>query len=305
MLPLFPNPAYRKPAGMTQGSPRVQPTPRPIETTRAEEKPARDVDKLNRDLEQRKRIEVSQARAVAPAAESRRPVSKVLDTGPTDPMHEKERAARDLQDRKRAEEVEREERRAAQEAAAERVLEEGRRRRAAEVERKRIAAQKAEERERQLVATPKLEVQPEIQPTQNVETGGSIAGGVAICVVVITAANLVGFLAGKFSAIYLPSDSFPTSLRDWTFLIPIAVGLSYGVGTLFGNAIKAADALGWRFSAYVIWPGFLIGFCFINGLSSKAEPSIWLAIVMVLAFAFAMLTASREANIDTNYKVTK
>jgi hypothetical protein len=77
------------------------------------------------------------------------------------------------------------------------------------------------------------------------------------------------------------------------------------VGTLFGNAVKAADALGWRFSAYVIWPGFLIGFCFINGLSSEAEPSIWLAIVMVLAFAFAMLTASREAKIDTNYKVTK
>jgi Caspase domain len=311
-LPLFPNPAYRSPARAPESPRNVQAAPRPIAAMRVEEKPSREINKPNRDLEQRKRIEVSEVRASAPALENRRPVAKTPDPRPIDTVREKEKAARDLQDRKRKEEVEREERRAAQEAAAERVLEEGRRRRAAEVERKRIAAQKAQGRDRQLAATPKIESAPEIQPTQSAETGGSIAGGIAICAVAISIANLIGFFVGKFLANTLNGDfvhSLPPGLRDSAILVPVGGGLSYGVGSLLGKAIKAADATAWRFSAYLIWPGFLIGFCFINGLPSAAEPSIWLAIVMVVAFAYAVLSvgpeASSESSINATYKVTK
>jgi hypothetical protein len=286
-LPLFPNPAYRSPARAPESPRNVQAAPRPIAAMRVEEKPSREINKPNRDLEQRKRIEVSEVRASALALENRRPVAKTPDPRPIDTVREKEKAARDLQDRKRKEEVEREERRAAQEAAAERVLEEGRRRRAAEVERKRIAAQKAEERERQLAATP-------------------------IFAVAISLANLIGFFVGKFLAIILNSEflhSMPPGIRGSAILVPVGAGLGYGVGSLLGKALKAADALDWRFSACLMWPGFLIGFRFINGLPSAAEPSIWLAIVMVVAFAYAVLAvgpeASSESSINATYKVTK
>jgi len=254
-IPLFPNPAYRK-----LNEARERPKPAPAE--RRAEETARDKPKATRDAAERKRTSAGEMSRLA-----------------------------------------------AQEAAADRILERQKRKRAQEAEKKRLAAKRAaEERELELakqkqvrrqteqprIAAEKAAQVPTFQEVSVPAAEGTPLAAIIGGVFVLLILNVVSFFAGKFWA-SLTSSGTILGISG-SGLLALSFGLGALPGGVLGKGAKAADR-SWDaryLVACLVWPGFLVGFRFINSLSPESQPSVWLAIAAIAGFLAGVFGGSTE-----------
>lgn len=268
-LPLFPNPAYRSP-------------------------------------------QTFRARARSPQAE--RPLAA------SQPVREKlARTSRESQERNGYQANEKS-RLAAQLAAADKILERQKRKRAQAAEKRRItaertaAAQKAAERseQRRIARGKRLAQQLEESsseqndsvwsnlkreqpvltayaktPTQESSSLG--IGGWLGLVGAMLAVNLVGYVVGRVWALFTANGSIFGwhSFIDlfWAYLIGGGI-----LGVVFGKILNFIDESGdLHLVSFVMWPGFLIGFRFVNDLTPDMQPTIWLGLLAVAGFLLGAL----------------
>jgi hypothetical protein len=100
---------------------------------------------------------------------------------------------------------------------------------------------------------------------------------------IVLAVNVGLFFLGRFWASLISQGSIfgiHSSTAVWGF--SSALGFLMG-GIYYGFADKDSDL---RKGALFLWPGFLIGYRFLNHLSSEAQPSIWIAIVIIAGFLY-------------------
>jgi|SRR5215469_2739997 len=188
-------------------------------------------------------------------------------------------AERDRLDRIAARKSEKE-RIAAHKAGEERIAaEKGEKQRIAaqKAEKERIAAQKAEQRiaaqkaERESIAAQKAEKE-------------SLGPGAITAVLLI--GNLVTFWTGRFFA-----NLFFDLGNDYHNALAFGGCLSAGlVGALLKLACrKAFEEDEAQAIAFTTWPGFLLGFRFLNTLSSTNQPSVWYAILVIVVFIISSM----------------
>ena len=298
-IPLFPNPAYRKPQSVKDRVKPAQTERRPTETERQKEKLARELKERKRieavEVAEKNRVAAEQAvvqnrlaaqeaaadrileqrkRRLAEAAEKKRIAAE---------RAAKERAREEAEQKRAAAQEAERNRLAAQEAAAERVLEQQRRKRAEAAEQKRIAAESAAE-ERPAKAAPAS------APDETSTAEPGITGaGIVTAIIGVPLINILGFYLGHLWATFISSGSLK-GFMDASFLSVVAGGI---LATPFRPIARiAALGKGFRYVAFALWPGFLIGFRFVNDLSTESQPSVGYALAGI--FGFLVVALSKE-----------
>ena len=273
-LPLFPNPAYAPPGRVPK---RV--------AERAAERTVPATPAVPEAAPQRPQPAVE--RPAAPPAQPVRPRPK------PEPV-----------DQKRQEKEAEEKRRASQDAAAERVLDQIRRDRAKREERIKLAKQKAaeEERERE-VAKPEPPPQPQIsavptfgmptkQPASPAAAGSGPVSLVWLVVIVIPLANVAGYLMGWLLA-YQASEAPPFLRNAWVMGILWAF-LGLLVGFFSVAALEGLFERKVKHAAWFMVPGYFWGWIVHGGFSGPDAATGALA-ASVLLFLVGAVSSIGDA----------
>lgn len=198
-------------------------------------------------------------------------------------------------------------RQAARELAAARVLERSKRMRARAAERKKLETQRSTEKQDTYVRTAPgdaiekktaapafgnskvtLFVAPDAtskyRPVAKEST--SSVGEVVILVIAILVINALGAIVGAQMA------NFGAERLFKGFFVPV---LFLTIPGMMLGAIyrKVFGLLAWerfRSAALAMWPGFLIGFEFLNKVPAGNQPALWIPLVGVAAFLYGALT---------------
>jgi len=109
---------------------------------------------------------------------------------------------------------------------------------------------------------------------------------VAILIGLVLGINVGLFYLGRFWASLISDGSifgFHSSTAVWGFSIALGLLLG-GIHYVFTNSDSDL-----RMGALFLWPGFLIGFRYLNHLSADAQPSIWFAVVIIGCFLYVAI----------------
>jgi hypothetical protein len=288
-IPLFPNAAYEA----QNAEAEAEATRKAEEEARrkVEEEAEAEATRKAQEEEEAKLKRAAEAEAEA-EAEAKRKAKEQREIRRRRALAEAARRTRAEEEAKRAAakaEKERLRAKEAEEAAAkaEKELE------AAETERSRKAAAKNE------MIFPRLETKSrEIKlPLQTHETAAKAfkeslatkkaraAKKVSNPLFFVFVINFLGFVSGKYMAIAI--DKW-TLKGYWTILVGFACTV---VGVLGAASVQYyADENDLSLLiALISWPGFLIGFRFLNGLSSTEQPSAWYAAAAIAVFLVSLL----------------
>ena len=285
--------------------PREKPaSPGPPEAASVKAKPIREPERPPQKAAEPARHERPPQKAAAEAAKPERPaIFRPKDKPEREPTDRETEAA--------------ERKRASQEAAADRILREAKARRLARAQ--KLARDKAA---RQSIGPPTLPPTPppkSFQPpiahltptlksflppianpapslksfgpkaaTSTPKTSDTSIDGyeVAIVVGIVLAINVGLFYLGRFWASLISDGSifgFHSSTAVW--------GFSIGLGLLLGGIyyLFTSSDSDLRMGALFLWPGFLIGFRYLNHLAADAQPSIWFAVVIIGCFLYVAI----------------
>lgn len=258
------------------------------------------------------------ARAGPPAVAGREAVTPVSPAAaapiaitPAAPVREKQKANGEAQ-RRRAE-VPEKSRLAAQEAAAERILERSKRKRVQEAERRKLKREKAvegspvgdalreeEQREPEAAAPVLSSAKAHLAAATTTESKGQPAAGwatveekavsngtlVILLIIALPVTNILGLIVGNYWAAF--TDIVGSGFIG-SFMLPA------GLGGLAGAAYAKIAQMTDRRFVYGAWgclPGFIIGLEFLKASSAK-HPGWWSA--LLAAAAFLITTFSRSA----------
>ena len=268
--------------------PREKPAPPRLPEVKA--KPIREPERPPQKAPEAARHERPPQKAAAEVAKPERPaIFRPKDK----PEHEPTEREAEAAERKRA----------SQEAAADRILREAKARRLARAQ--KLARDKAA---RQSIGPPTLPSTPppkSFQPpiahpapslksfepkaaTSTPKTSDMSGEGyaVAILIGIVLAINVGLFYLGRFWASLISDGSifgFHSSTAVWGFSIALGLLLG-GIHYVFTNSDSDL-----RMGALFLWPGFLIGFRYLNHLSADAQPSIWFAVVIIGCFLYVAI----------------
>lgn len=203
---------------------------------------------------------------------------------------------------------------AAQMAAADKILKRQKRKRAQVAEKRRIvaenaaAAKKAAERnEQRRMARQNLDQDSEENDStgSNAKSGSPVLsaytetpaekssslgiGGWLGLIGAVLAINLVGYVVGRLWALLTANGSvFGWHSFNDLFIAFLIVGGILGV--VFGKILSFIDESGDLHPvSFLMWPGFLIGFRFLNDLTPDTQPTIWLGLLAVAGFLIGAL----------------
>lgn len=209
---------------------------------------------------------------------------------------------------------------AAQLAAADKILKRQKRKRAQAAEKRRVAAENraaairaAERSERRSIARKNLEqdsgeednsIRSDTRSGQLIlsayaetpakESSSLGIGGWLGIIGAVLAMNLVGYVVGRLWALLTASGSIFGwhSFGDLFITFLIVGGI---LGVVFGWILALVDDSG-RLQpiSFAMWPGFLIGFRFLNDLAPEMQPTIWLGMVAVAGFLLGALGKKTE-----------
>ncbi len=250
-IPLFPNPAHRRPRPQKDRGQPLQAERRPVEAASDKEKATRGAQELKRAQS----AEKSQLAAQEAAAD------RILKQ----------------QKKKRAQEAEKK-RLAAEKAAelrAQRIAEE------AEAEKKRLKAERAAEaRAQRLAERPEVRENSAVQEDKGPAAEPLATGAfVVILVAVLLLGNVFGVFAGRYWAHLVSlTDVLPFVLVFE--ILPCAI-----LGAVFREAADFIDPGNrLRYSALGMWPGFLAGAGFFSNLAPANQPPMWQILCGIVAF---------------------